>query len=45
MHRGIVEEWIMDWEVIAIILFSGAAVGGIAYLLSEYRSRRDFDWI
>ena len=35
----------MDWEVIAIILFSGAAVFGIVYLLSQYRSLRDFDWI
>jgi hypothetical protein len=31
-------------EVIAIILLGGAAVGGVAFLLQEYRSRRDFDW-
>ena len=35
----------MDWEVIAIILSGGAAVFGIVYLLSQYRSLRDFDWI
>jgi hypothetical protein len=34
----------VELEVIAIILLGGAAVGGIAYLLQEYRSRRDFDW-
>ena len=31
----------MDWEVIAIILLGGSAVGGIVYLLSQYRSLRD----
>jgi hypothetical protein len=34
----------LDWEGIAIILLAVAAVGGIAYLMGEYRSLRDFDW-
>jgi hypothetical protein len=42
------EEQIMDWVVVAIILFGSAAVGGItyliAYLLGEYHSLRDRDW-
>jgi hypothetical protein len=33
----------LDWEVVAIILLGGAAIGGIAYLLGEYRSMRDLD--
>ena len=37
-------KWILDWEVVAIILLlGGAAIGGIAYLLSEYRGMRDLD--
>jgi hypothetical protein len=34
----------MGWEDIAIILLGAAAVGGIAYLLGEYRRLRDRDW-
>jgi hypothetical protein len=34
---------IMDWEVVAIILSGGAAICGIVYLASQYRSLRDFD--
>jgi hypothetical protein len=41
-HGG---KWILDWEVVAMILLGGAAIGGIAYLLGEYRSLRDHDWI
>jgi hypothetical protein len=37
-------EWILDWGIVAIVLLGGAAVGGIAYLLREYRSLRDHDW-
>jgi hypothetical protein len=37
-------EWILDWEIVAIILLGGAAMGGLAYLLGEYRSLRDRDW-
>jgi hypothetical protein len=33
----------LDWEVILITLLGVAAAGGIAYLLSEYRSMRDLD--
>jgi hypothetical protein len=40
-HGG---KWILDWEVVAIILFAGAAIGGVAFLLGEYRSLRDRDW-
>jgi hypothetical protein len=36
---------LLDWEVVAIVLLGGAAIGGIAYLLREYRSLRDSDWI
>jgi hypothetical protein len=36
-------KWILDFEVVAIILLGGAAIGGIAYLLREYRSMRDLD--
>jgi hypothetical protein len=54
-HRRSADRWLalleqwqgsknVELEVIAIILLGGAAVGGIAYLLQEYRSRRDFDW-
>ena len=39
-----IEEWIMDWEIAAIVLLGGAAMGGLAYLLGEYRSLRDRDW-
>ena len=35
----------MDWEIVAIVLLGAAAMGGIAYLLGEYRSLRDRDWI
>jgi hypothetical protein len=35
----------MDWEVIVIILFGGAAVAGFAYLLDQYRGLRERDWI
>jgi hypothetical protein len=35
--------WILDLEVVAIILMGAAAIGGIAYLLREYRSMRDLD--
>jgi hypothetical protein len=38
-------KWILDWEAVAIILLGGAAIGGIAYLLGEYRNLRDRDWI
>jgi hypothetical protein len=34
----------LDWEVVAMILLGGAAIGGIAFLLGEYRSLRDCDW-
>jgi hypothetical protein len=34
----------LNWEIIVKILLGGATVGGIAYLLGEYCSRRDFDW-
>jgi hypothetical protein len=37
-------EWILDWEIVAIVLLGGAAMGGLAYLLGEYRSLRDRDW-
>jgi hypothetical protein len=37
-------ECILDWEIVAIVLLGGAAIGGIAYLLGEYRSLRDRDW-
>ena len=33
----------MDWEVVAIILLCGAAIGGMFYLRGEYRSMRDLD--
>ena len=36
-------KWILDWEVVAIILLCGAAIGGMFYLRGEYRSMRDFD--
>jgi hypothetical protein len=34
----------MDLAMVAIILLGGAAIAGVAYLLEEYRSGRDFDW-
>jgi hypothetical protein len=37
------EKWILDWEVLAIILLGSASLGGMFYLLGEYRSMRDLD--
>jgi hypothetical protein len=33
----------LDWEIVAIILLGGAAIGGMFYLLGEYRGMRDLD--
>jgi len=43
LYKRNMGEWILDWEVVAIILLGSAAIGGIAYLLGEYRSMRDLD--